>query len=96
VPGVFGLLEQDGLADQLRFGQEADGTPAAPWGWEDLDLRLVPVRGGMLRRRSAERDTPRGQVSGPAAPPTAVSTETEEMNRTTPTPTVQVNSSTPS
>ena len=41
--GMFGLfLEQKGLADQSRFGQEADGTPAAPWGWEDLDLWLVP------------------------------------------------------
>ena len=37
--GMFGLfLEQKGLADQFRFGREADGTPAAPWGWEDLDL----------------------------------------------------------
>ena len=33
--GMFGLfLEQDGLADQFRFGREADGTPAAPWVWE--------------------------------------------------------------
>jgi hypothetical protein len=41
--GMFGLFpEQKGLADQSRFGQEADGTPAAPWGWEDLDLWLVP------------------------------------------------------
>jgi hypothetical protein len=38
----FGLfLEQNGSADQFRFGREADGTPAAPWGWEDLDLWLV-------------------------------------------------------
>jgi hypothetical protein len=21
---------------QFRFGREADGTPAAPWGWDDL------------------------------------------------------------
>ncbi len=41
--GEFGLaFEQKGLADQFRFGREADGTPAAPWGWEDLDLWLVP------------------------------------------------------
>ena len=41
--GMFGLfLEQNGAAGQFRFGREADGTPAAPWGWEDLDLRLVP------------------------------------------------------
>jgi hypothetical protein len=31
--GMFGLfLEQKGLADQFRFGWEADGTPAAPLG----------------------------------------------------------------
>jgi hypothetical protein len=37
--GMFELfLEQKGAADQFRFGREADGTPAAPWGWEDLDL----------------------------------------------------------
>ena len=29
--GMFRLfLEQKGLADQFRFGREADGTPAAP------------------------------------------------------------------
>jgi hypothetical protein len=42
--GMFGLfLRQKGPADQFRFrfGREADGTPAAPWGWEDLDLWLV-------------------------------------------------------
>ena len=45
--GMFGLfLEQQGPADQFRFGREADGTPAAPWGWEDLDLWLVPRRRG--------------------------------------------------
>ena len=44
--GMFRLfLEQQGLADQFRFGREADGTPATPWGWEDLDLWLVPDRG---------------------------------------------------
>ena len=50
------VLEQQGSADQFRFGREADGTPAAPWGWEDLDLCLVLVRGDMLHRRRAERD----------------------------------------
>ena len=40
--GMFKLfLEQNGHADQFRFGREADGTPAAPWGWEDLNLWLV-------------------------------------------------------
>ena len=44
--GMFDLFfaEQD-RADQFRFGCEADGTPAAPWSWEDLDLRLVPQYG---------------------------------------------------
>ena len=37
--GWFGpFLEQEASADQFRFGREADGTPAARWGWEDLDL----------------------------------------------------------
>ncbi len=37
--GMFGLfLEQQGHEDQFRFGRLADGSPAAPWGWEDLDL----------------------------------------------------------
>jgi hypothetical protein len=37
--GLFGLfLKQHGRADQFRFGREADGSPSAPWGWEDLDL----------------------------------------------------------
>ena len=44
--GMFALfLAYKGLADQFRFGREADGTPAAPWGWEDLDLWLIPDRG---------------------------------------------------
>jgi hypothetical protein len=34
---MFGLFLQKGPADQFRFGQEADGTPATPWDWEDLD-----------------------------------------------------------
>ena len=42
--GMFELfLEQQGSADQFRFGREADGAPAARWGWEDLDLWLVPT-----------------------------------------------------
>ena len=39
---LFLFLEQQGHADQFRFGREADGTPAAPWGWENLDLWLIP------------------------------------------------------
>ena len=36
--GMFGLfLKQQSRADQFRFGRQADGNPAAPWDWEDLD-----------------------------------------------------------
>ena len=41
--GMFRLLfNQEASADRFRFGREADGAPAARWGWEDLDLWLVP------------------------------------------------------
>jgi hypothetical protein len=36
--GLFELFrEQEDRQDRLRFGREADGRPARPWGWEDLD-----------------------------------------------------------
>jgi len=36
--GMFELfLKQEGRQDRFRFGREADGSPAKPWGWEDLD-----------------------------------------------------------
>ena len=36
--GKFDLfLEQERRPDQFRFGREPDGTPAAPWDWDDLD-----------------------------------------------------------
>jgi hypothetical protein len=36
--GMFWLfLEQQSHEDQFRFGRQADGSPAAPWGWEDLN-----------------------------------------------------------
>jgi hypothetical protein len=36
--GMFGLfLKQQSHEDQFRFGLQADGSPAAPWGWDDLD-----------------------------------------------------------
>ena len=36
--GMFELFrEQEGRQDRFRFGREADGSPAGPWGWEDLD-----------------------------------------------------------
>jgi len=82
--GMFVLvLEQQGSADKFRFGREADGTPAAPWGWEDLDLCLVLVRGDMLHRRRAERDAHVGRHAARLLRHdqlAAVSTETEEMN----------------
>jgi hypothetical protein len=41
--GLFNLFrEQDSRQDRFRFGREADGSPAEPWGWEDLDLWLIP------------------------------------------------------
>ena len=36
--GLFRLfLMQHDNGGQFRFGREADGTPAARWGWDDLD-----------------------------------------------------------
>ncbi len=36
--GQFELFrEQESRQDRFRFGREADGNPAKPWGWEDLD-----------------------------------------------------------
>ena len=36
--GLFELFrEQEGHKDRFRFGREANGSPAEPWGWEDLD-----------------------------------------------------------
>ena len=36
--GMFELFrEQEGRQDRFRFGREADGSPARPWAWEDLD-----------------------------------------------------------
>jgi hypothetical protein len=36
--GMFELFcRQRGCQDQFPFGREADGNPAEPWGWEDLD-----------------------------------------------------------
>ena len=36
--GLFGLFrEQEDHEVSFRFGREQDGSPAAPWGWADLD-----------------------------------------------------------
>ena len=55
--GMFELfLKQKGLADQFRFGRETDGTPATPWGWEDLDLwPVLRLRGLCATSPSAYR-----------------------------------------
>ena len=42
--GMFELFREfersgarEGRQDRFWFGREADGSPAEPWGWEDLD-----------------------------------------------------------
>jgi len=36
--GMFELFRQhEDRRNRFRFGREADGSPAGPWGWEDLD-----------------------------------------------------------
>jgi hypothetical protein len=41
--GKFYLfLQQQDRRDRFRFGRETDGRPAEPWGWDDLDLWLLP------------------------------------------------------
>ncbi|WP_131739017.1 hypothetical protein [Actinomadura roseirufa] len=36
--GLFGrFIEVADHKERFRFGREPDGTPAAPWRWEDLD-----------------------------------------------------------
>jgi hypothetical protein len=34
--GMFEIFRKQ-QEDRFRFGREADGSPAGPWGWEDLD-----------------------------------------------------------
>jgi uncharacterized protein YidB (DUF937 family) len=85
--GMFALfLEWKGVADEFHFGREADGTPTAPWAWEDLDLWLFLNCGDRRHRHSAEQ-TAQIPVGG---------AETEEMTRTTAPLTVQGDSSKPS
>jgi len=48
-PGCWKSLHAAGAHDQKAqqmssvFGREADGAPAPPWDWEDLDLWLIPT-----------------------------------------------------
>ena len=63
--GMFELFRVQGdRRDRFRFGREADGTPAAPWGWEDLDLWLVPRYGPRCRYRRDDLNNPRSNHSG--------------------------------
>ena len=42
--GRFRLfLEQSDHANQFQFGREPDGTPAAAWDWDKLDLSLSVI-----------------------------------------------------
>ena len=71
--GMFELfLKQQGSVDQFRFGRETDGSPAAPWRWEDLNLWLVAQYGLWHRNRRVDlnnhrsnrpRSTPRSPAS---------------------------------
>jgi hypothetical protein len=68
------FLEQQGRADQFRFGREAHGSPSASWGWEDLDTVCSSAE-RQANRRSARRlsvrdrlpDTPERRPAGRAA-----------------------------
>jgi hypothetical protein len=54
--GMFVLvLEQQGSADQFRFGREADGTPSAQWVGKIWTYVLCSSAGDMLQRRRAQR-----------------------------------------
>jgi hypothetical protein len=35
--GAFDVWLAEGHQERFRFGREADGSPAEPWDWEDLD-----------------------------------------------------------
>ena len=69
--GMFSLFlkEQDGQ-DRFQFGQEADGSPAGPWGWDDLD-RLGRVQS--RDRAGAAQAIVHGRTGGQAGEPRAVS-----------------------
>ncbi len=70
--GMFGLfLEQEGRADQFRFGREPDGTPAALWDWETWTYHWPLSRGGAEERECSVRGVSvRGPPTGhEGAPP---------------------------
>ena len=69
--GLFKVfLGQQGRADQFRFGREADGSPSAPWGWEDLDLWLAPP--SVVEQREPSAAPTRVSVRRPSAEHTDV------------------------
>jgi hypothetical protein len=76
---MFGsLLKEGGSADRFRFGRDADGTPAASLGWEDLDLEFVH----QLRGQSAQTPhllTSLRRLSMLGGHIRVVSADTEEM-----------------
>ena len=47
--------------EKFRFGRETDGSPSAPWGWEDLDLWPAPrPQAEQKAQRSAQQRCPFG------------------------------------
>ena len=43
--GMFELFrQQDGRQDRFRFGREADGSPASPWGWKIWKTETVELK----------------------------------------------------
>jgi hypothetical protein len=62
--GLFKVfLGQQGRADRFRFGREADGSPSAPLGCEDLDLWLAPP--SVVEQREPSAIPTRVSVRGP-------------------------------
>jgi len=62
--GMFELfLKHEGSADQFQFGRESDGNPAAPWGWEDLDLWFI-LNTARRRNRRDDLNNRRSNHSG--------------------------------
>ena len=79
--GEFRLfLKEKGLADQFRFGGEVDGTPAAPWDWEDLDLWLSPVWPRRRNRRDDLNNPLAPTVQSDSSKPSSREASVEEIN----------------
>lgn len=52
-PGAFS--DQPGPWERFRFGREMDGTPTAPWSWDDPDYDDGPLAWALLRAGDAAR-----------------------------------------